>query len=440
MPAVSIVVRLLLAVVFLGSVGSFASGQDAESQQPEQLNPFGFDFTRFLFQQAGVEFADWRTSRQNPSESVLVLLGDVKDDHDPHVRDFVSKGGAILIATDRGVLGNIIDMSRGPVRVRDPNEWYQGYDDCFRVPVDSHEVTKGVQELVVNRAGTIRPPRRLRWKILGRTPDGQPVAAAFQQGEGRVIALSDHSPFTNGMLMHGDNAAFTLNVIDWLTDSGRRKRISFIVDGNTLGAPNMDPQIPDELPAFDPADIPQDTMLSIMNHFLRELDRENMINEWLAGIRPSHVWRWLLLIPSIIAAFIIARRLLTSEKMGVKPPAQNPSNASEARAADMLQTGSLRPVAIELARQFLRNLTGSVDPSGWAIRDRDVVIASEIGGSRRIKADVARMSQLAIGADRRLFKARDLRRLAIRVEFLNELLQSEQLRLRRPEGQLEFAT
>ncbi len=439
MPDVSIAARMLLTVVFLGSVGSHAFAQDTESQQPEQLNPFGFDFTRFLFQQAGVDFDNWATSRQNPSESVLVLLGDIHDEHDPHVKDFVRKGGAVLIATDRQVLGNIINMTRGPVRVRDPNEWYQGYDDCFRVPVDSHELTKGVRELVVNRAGTIQP-RGLRWKILGRTPNGQPILAALEQGEGRVVALSDHSPFTNGMLMHGDNAAFTLNVIDWLTDSGRRKRITFIVDGKALDAPNMDPQIPDELPEIDPADIPQDTMLSVMNHFLREVDRENMINEWLASIRPSHVWRWLLLIPSILAAFIIARRLLTSEKMGVKPPAQNPSNASEARAADMLQTGSLRPVAIELARQFLRNLTGSVDPSGWAIRDRDVVVASEIGGSRRIRADVARMSQLAIGADRRLFKARDLRRLAIRVEFLNRLLQSEQLRLRTPEGQLEFAT
>lgn len=413
-------------------------GQESNQLQPS-ISPFGYDFTQFLFQQTGVESQPWINARRAPEESVLVLLGDIRNEHDAYVKDFVRSGGAILIATDRGVRGNVIDMDRGPILVTDPTDMYQKFNDCFRVPMDTHETTKGVRELVVNRAGSIRPDRR--WSTIGRAPTGQPLVAVYERSSGgRVVAVSDHSPFTNGMLMHGDNAAFTLNTIDWLTDSGRRKRISFIVNGVELDPPNMSPQIPDQLPDIDPADLPRDTMLSIANHFLRELDRENMINEWLASVRPSTVWRWLLLIPSIIAGVIISRRLLSSEKTGVKPPAQNPSNASEARAAEMLQNGSLRPVAIELARQFLRNLTGSVDPSGWAIRDRDVELESSVGASRKIRSDIIKLSQLAIGADRRIFKARDLRRLSTRIEFLNKLLQSEQLRLRRPVGQLEFAT
>lgn len=431
--------RLLLAAVLTLAIGSSATAQQGESAPA--ISPFKFDLMRFLFQQTGVEFEQWSNTRRNPSDSIVVLLGDIKDEYDPHLLEFVKQGGAVLIATDLGVRGNnVINMIEGPIRVSDPDDMYQGFDDCFRVPVDPHPITKGVSELVVNRAGSLYGSfDRSRWKTLGWAPDGQIVLSTYERGGARIVAMSDHSPFTNGMLLHGDNAAFTLNVIDWLTESGRRKRISFIVDSHPVGPPNMDPQIPDTLPEIDPADLPEDTERSIFNHFLRELDRENMINEGLAKVLPSHVWRWLLVVASIIAALIIARRLLSSEKPPVKPPSQNPSNASEARAAELLKTGSLRPVAVSLAREFLKNLTGSADPSGWAVRDRDLQLAENVGAGRKIRADVMRLAQLAIYADRRPFRAKELRRLSVRIDFLNNLLQSEQLKLRRPEGQLEFA-
>lgn len=417
--------------------------QDSRAQEPPKIDAFAFDFTQFLFQQTGLEFERWSTVRQTPRESVMVLLGEIPDDYDPHLREFVQQGGALLIATDRGVRGNqLINMRAGNIRVTDPAIMYQGYEDCFRVLPDSHpDLTEGVREIILNRSGSLagRAYNSRFWKELAWGPDQQILIAAYEHPRhGPVVALGDHSPFTNGMLMHGDNAVFTMNVINWLNPDGVRKRIAFVVNGDELVAPNLDPTIPDAMPNISPDDIPKDSWLSIANHFLREVDRGNVLNRWLADVPKSIVWRWVLLITTVIAGLFVGKRLVGTERPIVRPPDENPSNASEARAAEMLRTGSARPAAMELARQFFRDLTGSREPANWALRKKDIHVASDVSGARRIRKDIEMLTHLASGADRKHIDAKRLRHLAKRIDELAKLVAEGRLRVNRPAGQLDF--
>lgn len=415
-------------VAWLAATGSAL----AQSQAP--IRPFGFDFTQFLFKQQGIEFTTLPSIRGRASDSIIVALGEVTPALQAELMVFARYGGAVLVATDRATPGGgLLSIGRGPVESTDPATHYQGYSDCFRVQIAEHELSQGVREIIVNRTGSIRWLNTWTWKTLATLPTrSQPVFLAVHEarGGGRIAVMADHSPFTNDMLMHGDNAIFVVNMINWLT-KGDKKQIVFLVDGRYLGSPNMPSMLPpDSIPPIDPDDIPEDTKIALANRFLREVQRDNALNRFLASVPPRYFWRWIILLPTLVMAFLVLRRLLSSERSLVKPPELHASNASEARTTDMLRSGSMQSVGRELARGLLRTLTNSSSPAAWAVSGKNVEVSPEAGVSpRRVRSDVEWLGRLATGADKRRMKKRALRKLVRRIDELTMLHARGQLRL-----------
>lgn len=422
--------RSLIAVLLC--VGASASPTLGQTEQ--SLDPFGFDFSRFLCEQSGLEPVTAIEAMRNPRDCVLLLFGRISEQHKLSVIGFGELGGAVLFATDHTANTTRFGTQAGPHIVRDPKLMYQGHADCFRVAVEDHEITRGVKEIIVNRSGSIPYGARRKWKVIARLPEsGQPLLATYESGATRLVLMADHSPFTNDMLMHGDNAILAVNIINWLTKDNRRK-VAFVVDGkNMLGSP-MPPLLPpDDIPPIDPDDVPNNTKLAIANRFLKEVEKENALNRFLAAlqVRKYRVfWRWIILIATVLMAFIFFRKLLNSRSI-VRPPDLHAANASEARAATMLRTRSMRPAAQELARDLIRRLTGSGhDVTAWSISSGQVWVAPDVPGSaRRVRADLEKLARLASGPDRRRMKPKELRRLATRIEELAVLHNNGQLRL-----------
>ena len=402
----------------------------ADAQEPD---PFGFDFTNFLCEQVGLKPVTMEDARRNPKESVLILVGHGANAFSRNISQFVRAGGAVLFATDeRSRDSRLFWLRQGPHEITDRDQWYQGHSDCFRVPVQEHEITRGVKEIIVNRAGGIERTSG-SWQRLASLPESDyGFLDVFEGTPGRCVVMSDHSPFTNDMLMHGDNAILTVNIINWLAE-GNRSKVAFVADGRRLDGANLPPMLPaDDMPPIDPDDIPSDTKMAIANRFLKEVERDNLFNRFLEKIPDYMVWRWLIILPTLLMAFILFRRLLRRRSV-VKPPELHAANGSEARALTMIRTQTLRPAAQELAKDLMRTLTGAGHLTrAWTLSRRDVWVSPGVGESpKRVQADVQKMSEIATGSDRRRrMKPRELTKLAARIEELKFLHSTGQLRLR----------
>jgi hypothetical protein len=401
----------------------------ANAQEPD---PFGFDFTNFLCEQVGLQTVALADAKRTPKDSVLILVGHGADVFSSDLAKFVNNGGAVLFATDQhSRRSRLFKLRQGPHQISDRDQWYQGHSDCFRVPVLEHEITRGVKEIIVNRAGGIER-RSTSFRRLANLPESRyGLLEVYDGTPGRLVLLSDHSPFTNDMLMHGDNAILTVNIINWLSEG--RSKVSFIADATQLGGANLPPMLPpDEMPPIDPDDIPNDTKMAIANRFLKEVERDNLFNRFLKKIPDYMVWRWIIILPTMLMAFILFRRLLRRRSV-IKPPELHAANGSEARALTMIRTQTLRPAAQELAKDLMRTLTGSGHLTrAWTLSRRDVWVSPGVGESpKRVQADVQKMSEIATGSDRRRrMKPRELTKLAARIEELKFLHSTGQLRLR----------
>ncbi|MFK7819188.1 MAG: hypothetical protein AB8G99_10745 [Planctomycetaceae bacterium] len=425
-----ILVQVLAVVGLVGTV--FA--QDA-LDPANNINPYGFEFAQFLAERSPMEMTSIGDALAKPKDSVLVLLGDIPLSYQSRVFQFIDAGGAALVASDQDVNCDFVSTRSGPVFVRDPDARYQGHNDCFAVKPKPHELTTGIREIVFNRSGTFRRWTRrqnAKWSILASAPGRDvPVLGVYEQGTARLVMMADHSPFTNQMLTHGDNAILLVNTVNWLKD-GRRRNVAFIVDGDKQSDSGLPPLLPeDEIPPIDPNDLPKDTMLAIANRFLREAQNDNAFNRLLASIPLWRVRQVLITLATVALGFFVFRRLTRSRPV-VKPPETNASNASEARAATMLLRKTLYPAASELARGFVREVAGlqgiAVTPE---INKRQVWVHPAVPGSvSRIQSDVAKIARLAGGLDRpKRFKPKQLRRLATRIDELTKLFHAGQLRL-----------
>lgn len=422
---------LLIAAALVFTTTSSASA----APQAGQMDPFGFDFLQFMFKQAGLEPANGR--RLPARDTVYISLGRSSYSDEEKATEHIRQGGALLFATDRGtrIRKGYFRLQEGPMTLVGEANRYQGHDDCIRVVIkNDHELTRGLNEIILNRTGWIRRLDGGNWKVLADLPETSEAVLAVRGGSGRsarAVVMADHSPFTNDMLMHGDNAILAVNVVNYLSQD--RKYFEFLVDGFPAQS-GLAPMLPpDELPDIDPDDIPADTKMAIANRFLKEIERENALNRFLDNVPARIIWRWLIIICTLLLAVFILRRL-TSSKSLIQPPGLHAANSSEARAATMVRTGSLRPAAQELARDFLGKLTGdSSNVSAWSINRREVWVAQGVTGSpRRVRADVEKLARLATGSDRRhRVKPKELRKLAARIKELRSLIDSGQLRLER---------
>lgn len=187
-----------------------------------------------------------------PQRSVIVALGEKS------VRQvtlyssrFLNGGGRILLAVDTEA--NAPPWWRFPgtrIQTSSKTTQYQ-YPDCVRVNdfASDSPLFKGVGEIILNQSTWLDPRRSSveGWRTDARLPNfgiqpseasGKPIvvsADGIGQADGRVVLCADPSLLTNGMLWHGDNAIFAINLSQFLAGD-ERDRVIVLVDGRSAGS------------------------------------------------------------------------------------------------------------------------------------------------------------------------------------------------------------
>ena len=267
----------------------------------------GSHWFRYLFTSAGCKpVSGWSELVGNPRESVLVVLGQTAVlDHIPEgLVSYLEEGGSVLVATDRSTLSGPLKRFgvtiEGATLVVDGPDRYGGIADCpFVAPLLWDPFFSGTTSNRLGRVATNRPGHlELKGDSLNRYAGFPPSAvfkgqragagmfyfaagARFLPSGGRLLVLSDHSVFINGMLWQNDNdnLKFANNCVSWLTDGGRRRRIYFWDEGTAqsqldLPLPSLPPPVP--LP-------PPDVMVQIVDEGLEGLEHENRFNKLIAA-------------------------------------------------------------------------------------------------------------------------------------------------------------
>jgi len=191
---------------------------------------------------------------------VLLIIGPSKQ-YNPtdtlSLFQFIMRGGSVLIADDFGSANSLflpmtylgLQIRFGPGILIDVGS---SYNNRPTLPVitrfQSHPITQGVRGIVLNYATFINatlPPLAvssdMSWNDIDGdfTPDPENetagpfiVATAIDFGEfypnaGKIVMVSDPSIFTNMMIDYLDNRKFVLNIVNWLSDYGFKKKLIF---------------------------------------------------------------------------------------------------------------------------------------------------------------------------------------------------------------------
>lgn len=362
-----------------------------EKSAPDDDWLFRFELFQGLLEQSGLKpVSSLPDIFEKPDRAVVILTGQISNSFPPRkIEAFCARGGHLLVACDTGFsAGRIAEFQKGPVVVRGSQNRYMNFEDCIVVsdfPTE-HPITKGIQKLVFNRTGWLKRPKWFlpAWQQLANLPANvspsssrsMPVILQVKTQtpmKGRLLVAADHSVFTNGMLWHGDNALFAIQVAEWLAE-GERDQLLFISDGEALsGFLNS--------PAFQPppTEIPNPktdlaTMLKYMtavaNKVVQTSQEKNVTNELLArqprGITPSKYRRILLMVlATIIVLFAVWRFTSTNYNYFHAMPERTMKSALDLSHEELSKQEELSRAASMLARDLCRELTGSTDSRVW---------------------------------------------------------------------------
>lgn len=413
-----VAVRWMRIVTAMVSVllGTFSFGAGIVQEPPEVADvgttansgrqwDFQFDLFQMLLEEQGARVVAWQDAWQKPSESVIVLAGNLESmPRRPRTEliRFVEAGGRILLATERGFSSSQIgSIKAGPVSSTDRQYQYQAFQDCLSLSATSGaNVLADVNQVVLNRSGWFLPNvDRLQWETLLELPNNcwpypsrnQPVLAIGRSNSGGLVVVSsDASLFTNGMLWHGDNAVVAIRLADVLTESagqrrqdgtqpsgstrrslGNRTKLAFMVDGRILGS------FRDRLPRNDPQDgsqtppaLPEPTLeraLRLGNIIAKEVAASNIINESLMQqprrLAASRYFQGLLFFAALL--FLIGALLLVIGGGNFRNRFLRIRRMQRSFELRDAQSDDFRIPAGHLAREFCCELTGSDNSAEW---------------------------------------------------------------------------
>ncbi len=293
-----------------GEDGRFASNLNLTERQWKR----GFHGFNLICMGLELEHQDLSSWRRIPDDQkVLVMMGDldVKTWKDPRgfiqrrlqspvdLNVYLENGGAILVASD---VENSHVLKRQGIRftgsgvvAENEEDFFNGeFSDCpvvtnIQLPIP---VLGGIDSLVTNRPGVIRLAPDTKWKRLAYLPSlvgsrhGNLFSLAGQnRAGGKLICFSDHSLFSNQMLMHGDNALAAKQSLEWLAGE-RRKHVLVLVDGvpqSQVNPADMNVELPqpsEEEIVEAMMDSPW-AMMDFGNSVIGLLEDEDMINEFV---------------------------------------------------------------------------------------------------------------------------------------------------------------
>ncbi len=379
---------------------------------------------------------------------------------------FRQQGGTTLIATD---LGDYSLTKAYGVYFRsaniavDPVDGYQGLADCPLVTDfnSQHPLFDGVRQLVTNKPGFLyvspRSPAsrfQLAWlpssapnRRLGRVP----LVAAVPTN-GRMLLVADHSVFINEMLLHGDNAIFAWNCVNWLCEDGRRQRLVFIDEGNFVGGRPLDASQLPPIPVSKVIDallesgvpIPQQlprlsnsSLREVANGFITSLEDKDFFNASLAG-RPRGVPRWAMrrwvgVVATAAVGLIFLRWLMLSRWRPERNHRPDSATSAEQRAIDShLHVGRFEYCATALAREFFSQDLEPPAGTDWQQLGDPRVDLDQPLGRMLIRRHVRQLWKVATCRNQRSIRQRDFDRLVGQLARLQGLRRAGRLRLQWP--------
>ncbi|MCA9127022.1 MAG: hypothetical protein KDB22_08050 [Planctomycetales bacterium] len=369
---------------------------DAQREVDESSSwQFQYDLFQMSLEKAGLNVStELSTALLAPRKSVVVVLG--PQSWNSQLLRFVSAGGAVLISSDtplRVVRG--IEVRGGPVMTADSGLAYQQFPDCLALQIrdDSHPLMRNVSTLVFNRTGWIEGVGNslASWDAVLTLPRrslppeciGKPVVATLVREQfdgGRIALVADRSIFCNGMLWHGDNAIFAINMVNFLTEGGRTNLVFLVghqVHANFKEEFAKHQSMP--LPELTPEQIPElemEQMLQVANSVIAKAEDADLLNELLADrprqIRTPYYQRGLLfaLVAALLALFAYqfwgrSRKLLpTLEPAKIFAP-KSPQKARSSAAEQAQRRGEAIKI---IAQQFLTAHFDTDSPEQWQQR------------------------------------------------------------------------
>jgi hypothetical protein len=391
---------LLLAVVMSAGAAN-AQAVNSPGQADSDKWYLGYNGFRMLLEERSLTVrTDMLATLRRPKESVIVMFGDVTRvslAEWRNLRAYVAQGGSLLVASELGFrLPGVNSFSLGPVSSLDKDSQYQGFDDCIVLSDlnQSHPLSKGLRRIIVNKTGWMSTSEdsSLQWEVIAALADDVSPGAARHRpvimagldaapGTGVMILSADQSLFSDGMLWHGDNSLFAIQVSDLLC-RGNRKWLTVYDNGQTLPSymaklappptppqipPNIPPQIP---PDIDPPEPDLATMLRMANEVLDEVQGSNILNETLKerprSMRPIAWARTILLVLFILFLLFLVWRLVQNRwHLVPNRHARFMQSMYGVNSSRQLETSEFGAAVEILARDLCRELTGSQVESDW---------------------------------------------------------------------------
>ncbi len=391
----------LLPILLIITADAFASPQSDGSVAENEQWHLGYELFQMLLEERGLTAErSWDDALSAPATSVVVVCGDLQQIPTRdwlRARRFVDQGGAMLVASEGGFdLPGVCSFFQGKVITGDSRDIYQKFTDCIRIRnLNANDpLAKGVGELVVNRTGWLSEPidDSMNWQVIASLPRttlpqasrGQPIILAGRRGEpqvGVMILAADESLFTNGMLWHGDNAVFAIQISEMLCKNERRSLL-FVRDGKPLRGYLESPALQNEEPKQKEQPLPTsqentqppepdfDTKLQLANAVIDEVQESNLINELLRDrprqARPLAYLKTVLMILLTLATLFVLWRLLQSpQKLNAEPRNRFMQSVFGVMTARQVANSEFGNAIVILAKDLCTELTGSRIETDW---------------------------------------------------------------------------
>ena len=347
--------RCKLGVILLCVFGWVSpSVVSAQLSIPQGLLGSGVKFERFeydgfrqMLQASGlvVESVDFQQALRQPRKTIIVILGgtDSLSEMKSRIYTFYKCGGAVLVANDQTDKNFLFDF-RTQFNVGDGEyalpDTLMGFNDCPLVRDVDSEVPllfDNVEAIATNRPGflSFRDGDAQSYTAAWLPADSRGFSESFvairryKSSPGRLLAVADHSVFTNQMLPQGSNLTFASNVVAWLTAGEKRKKLIFIRDGYvmptySLGS-NLPPIPPDEL-LEAMSDVLEESRPDLFDSSFREFTNKAIgslqetdffnfaLHKWQARLRRSFARRGAVLSATTLMVVVMLVRVMTSRK------------------------------------------------------------------------------------------------------------------------------
>jgi len=390
---------ILLLILHSSAADAFASQQTISDRAADGRWHLGYEMFRMLLEEKGLTpEQSWDVALSSPAESVVVVCGDLQQIQRREwlrARQFVAQGGALLVASEGNFeFPGVCSFYAGAATSDYSPDRYQSFADCIRIRrlKSDDELAKGVREIVVNRTGWLSTPvdDSLGWEVIASMPAttlpqdsrNQPLILAGRDAApqtGLIILVADESLFTNGMLWHGDNAIFAIQVSELLCREGRRNLL-FVNNGIPLpGYRESAGMQPPEPMSIEPPEIPPNidlpepdfaTKLQLANAVIDEIQESNLVNEVLRDrprhMRPLAYLRTVLLILLVLATLFVLWQLMQKRlNLPALPRPRFLQSVFGVMSARQISNSEFGTAIVVLARDLCVELTGSRTETDW---------------------------------------------------------------------------